>query len=208
MAPIPGALIGIPVAAAAALAGATILQQAPPVTITPPVISTPEGSRAVEQTQAGSRPPAAIVASFDGLGEGFEGPQGRATLRDPSDNSLAVGRDHIVQTVNSRMAIFTKQGKKFDTTGTVLYGPVNTNNVFRGFGGQCEALNNGDAVVRYDQLADRWLIVMPLFQPPVSEPSSPQRDGARQAPAVARRRPTRRKVPTRCATRSAAAPIR
>ena len=35
----------------------------------------------------------------------------------------------------------------------MLYGPVNTNNVFRGFGGTCEARNNGDAVVRYDQLA-------------------------------------------------------
>ena len=40
---------------------------------------------------------------------------------------------------------------------------MNTNNVFKGFGGACEARNNGDAVVRYDQLADRWLIVMPIF---------------------------------------------
>ena len=24
-------------------------------------------------------------------------------------------------------------------------------------------MNGGDAVVRYDQLADRWLIVLPLF---------------------------------------------
>jgi hypothetical protein len=132
--------------------------------ITAPVITTPEGSRAVEQTSRGTREAAALVASFDGLGEGFEGPQGTAVLRNPSDNSLAVGPDHIVQTVNSRMAIFTKTGRKYDTTGRVLYGPVNTNNVFRGFGGQCEALNNGDAVVRYDQLADRWLIVMPLFR--------------------------------------------
>src|SRR5262249_55101737 len=36
-------------------------------------------------------------------------------------------------------------------------------NVFRGFGGPCDQRNNGDAVVRYDQLADRWLIVMPIF---------------------------------------------
>ncbi len=51
------------------------------------------------------------------------------------------------------MAIFTKQGRRYKETGRVLYGPVNTNNVFRGFGGTCEARNNGDAVVRYDQLA-------------------------------------------------------
>jgi hypothetical protein len=118
----------------------------------------------VEQTASGTRPAAALVESFDGLGAGFEGPQGTANFRNPSDNSVAVGPDHVVQTVNSRMAIFTKKGSRFDATGRALYGPVETNNVFRGFGGQCEALNNGDAVVRYDQLADRWLIVMPLFR--------------------------------------------
>ena len=95
-------------------------------------------------------------------------------MRNPSDNSLAVGRDHIVQTVNTRMAIFTKMGALFGTTGTVLYGPVPSNNVFRGFGGPCEARNNGDAVVRYDQLADRWLIVMPIFsRVAVRQPTPP-----------------------------------
>jgi hypothetical protein len=117
----------------------------------------------IEQTSQGPRPPARIAASFDGLGFGFKGPQGEAVTRNPSDNSLAVGRDHVVQIVNTRMAIFTKQGRRYDTTGRVLYGPVPTNNVFRGFGGPCELRNNGDAVVRYDQLADRWLIVMPIF---------------------------------------------
>jgi hypothetical protein len=121
-------------------------------------------SISVEQREHGSKPPPEIVASFDGLGEGFEGPQGSATYRNPSDNSLAVGPDHIVQTVNSRMAIYTKKGSRYDTTGTILYGPVPTNNVFRGFAGEAAQINNGDAVVRYDQLADRWLIVMPIFR--------------------------------------------
>jgi len=148
--------------------------QAPPATPpVPPDMSLPEGAAKVEQTSLGKRDKAALVASFDGLGESFEGPQGKATLRNPSDNSLAVGRDHIVVTVNSRMAIFTKKGTKYDTTGKVLYGPVNTNNVFRGFGGQCEASNNGDAVVRYDQLADRWLIVLPLFRRGPERPDQP-----------------------------------
>jgi hypothetical protein len=117
----------------------------------------------VEQRANGTAPAPAIVASFDGMGVGFEGPQGSARSGNPSDNSIAVGPDHIVQVVNSRMAIFTKKGAKYDTTGRVLYGPVVTNNVFRGFGGDCEARNNGDAVARYDQLANRWLIVMPIF---------------------------------------------
>ena len=128
-----------------------------------PLITTPPGSDAVEQTTFGTKPPATLVASFDGLGVGFNGPQGTANLRNPSDNTLAVGPNHIVQIVNTRMAIFTKKGRQYDTTGLVLYGPGETRNVFKGFGGGCEARNNGDAVVRYDQLADRWLIVMPIF---------------------------------------------
>ena len=64
-------------------------------------------------------------------------------------------------------------GAMFDTTGKVLYGSVPTNNVFRGFTGTCEARNNGDAVVRYDQLADRWLIVMPIFRRAAARPDQP-----------------------------------
>jgi hypothetical protein len=127
----------------------------------------------IEQTVNGSRPSATKADSFDGLGAGFEGPQGTATFRNPSDNSLAVGPDHVVQTVNSRMAIFTKKSSRFETSGRVLYGPVPTNNVFRGFGGPCEARNNGDAVVRYDQLANRWLIVMPVFSRAAERPDQP-----------------------------------
>jgi len=141
----------------------------------------PSTSEDVEQRSQGPRPPATLVASFDGLGVGFDGRQGPGRSGNPSDNSLAVGSNHIVQTVNSRMAIFTKQGAMYDTTGRVLYGSVPTNNVFRGFTGTCEARNNGDAVVRYDQLADRWLIVMPIFsrleprrdQPTAATPRDP-----------------------------------
>ena len=119
--------------------------QNPPAPIPVPVITTPAGSEAVEQATQGSKPAATLVESFDGLGIGFDGPQGPGRSGNPSDNTLAVGRDHIVQAVNSRMAIFTKKGKKFDTTGKALYGSVSTNNVFKGFGGTCEARNNGDA---------------------------------------------------------------
>ncbi len=76
----------------------------------------------VEQTTPGTRPPPTLVESFDGLGFGFQGPHGPTTGRNPSDNSLAVGPNHIVQTVNSRLAIFGKRGELFDTTGDVLYG--------------------------------------------------------------------------------------
>jgi hypothetical protein len=77
-------------------------------------------SATVEQKTQGGRPPAVLLESFYGLGVGFTGPQGTANLRNPSDNSLAVGPNHIVQIVNSRMAVFTRKGALFDTTGKVL----------------------------------------------------------------------------------------
>ena len=151
-----------------------------------PVITTPPGSGAVEQVTFGTKPPATLVASFDGLGVGFTGPQGSANLLNPSDNTLAVGPNHIVQIVNTRMAIFTKKGQQYDTTGLVLYGPSETRNVFKGFGGGCEARNNGDAVVRYDQLADRWLIVMPIFRrlPVRQDAPAPGKSGEPAAQSV------------------------
>jgi hypothetical protein len=145
-----------------------------PTPITPPVMISPPGAAKVEQTSPGTRPGATLVESFDGLGVGFAGPHGTATVRNPSDNSLAVGPNHVFQIVNTRMAIFTKKGKQYAQTGKVLYGPVATNTIFKGFGGACEATNNGDAVVRYDQLANRWLVVMPTFRRGAVRPDQPQ----------------------------------
>jgi len=126
-----------------------------------PVIT--EAGAAVEQRAQGKRPRSTLVESFDGLGAGFKGPNGSATFKSPSDNSLAVGPNHIVQTVNTRIAVYTKAGGRYRKTGEVLYGPVATSTLWAGFGGVCEARNNGDGVVRYDQLARRWLFVMPIF---------------------------------------------
>src|ERR1019366_1853638 len=145
---------------------------------TSPSPASPSGGEAaksasIEQISQDRRPPAALIASFDGLGAGFTGPEGASTGRNPSDNSLAVGPNHIVQIVNSRLAVFTKKGALYDTTGKVLWGAVPTNTIFAEFGGPCELRNNGDAVARYDQLAGRWLIVMPIFSRPAGEPQGP-----------------------------------
>jgi hypothetical protein len=86
------------------------------------------------------------------------------------------------QTVNSQIVVFTRKGKRYDTTGSVLYGPIATNTVFAGFGGVCAARPNGDTVVRYDQLAGRWLIVMPIFRRAVVRAKN-ESDDARVAAA-------------------------
>src|SRR3970282_2836 len=80
---------------------------APAAPAPPPVISA--AGAAVEQTAPGTRPSAELIASFDGLGVGFEGPQGTFTGRSPSDSSLAAGPDHVVQIVNSGLPIYKKK---------------------------------------------------------------------------------------------------
>ena len=121
----------------------------------------------VEQTAPGPRPSLPMLDHFDGLGFGFTGPQGTSTTGNPSDNSLAVGPNHIFETVNTRFAVYTKRGALYDNTGTVLYGAAPNNSVFSGFAGaRCPVVNSGDAVIRYDQLAQRWLLVLPVFTAP------------------------------------------
>ena len=74
------------------LAAALGREQAPSPPPTPSPYAAPSvlpATAAVEQTSPGTGPSAALVESFDGLGLGFGGPQGVATVRNPSDNSLA-----------------------------------------------------------------------------------------------------------------------
>jgi hypothetical protein len=56
-----------------------------------------------------------------------------------------------VQTVNSHITVF-------DKTGKALFGPVQINTLFSGFGGYCEQHNDGDPLALYDPIADRWVI--------------------------------------------------
>jgi hypothetical protein len=69
----------------------------------------------------------------------------------PPDPTGDVGPNHYVQMVNSSIQIF-------DKNGATLYGPTNNNTIWSGFGGACQTRNDGDPVVLYDQLADRWLV--------------------------------------------------
>jgi hypothetical protein len=105
----------------------------------------------VVQTTASPAVPS-LSASFDGLGQGFSGPQGSFSVTGvPPDPNASVGATQIVEIVNTGFAVFSK-------TGTVLYGPANTNTLFSGFGGPCQTTDDGDAVARYDGLANRWVI--------------------------------------------------
>ena len=86
---------------------------------------------------------ATLTADFDGI---------PATGFLPPDTVGDVGPNHYVQAVNSAFAIYDRTG------GPPLVGPSPINSLWTGFGGPCETENNGDPIVNYDHLADRWLI--------------------------------------------------
>ena len=74
--------------------------------------------------------------------------QGQASPYFPPDCNGAAGPGHYMQTVNTTYAIYSK-------SGALLAGPTNMNQLFGSVpGANC---NDGDPIVLYDQLADRWL---------------------------------------------------
>jgi hypothetical protein len=96
--------------------------------------------------------------NFDGVGNGFTGPQGTFTVNAaPPDTNGAVGPQDFVQIVNTDFAVFNKDPSR-GTVGSVRFGPVQVNTLWSGFGGNCQADNDGDPIVMYDRIANRWLI--------------------------------------------------
>ena len=70
----------------------------------------------------------------------------------PPDTEGDVSPSHYVQWINLIFAIY-------DKTGAIIPGggPFAGNSIWAGFGGPCQNNNDGDPIVLYDHLADRWL---------------------------------------------------
>jgi len=70
----------------------------------------------------------------------------------PPDTDGEVGATQYVQMVNEGFQVFNK------TTGASVLGPLGISTIWNGFAGPCQTAGDGDPVVLYDQLANRWLI--------------------------------------------------
>lgn len=95
-----------------------------------------------------SAPAFDYVANFDGIENvavGF------GEYRLPPDPDLTVGENYVLAQVNSRFAIYDKQGN-------TIMPPTDTNSLWQGFGGPCELQNDGDGIVLYDRMAHRWVV--------------------------------------------------
>jgi hypothetical protein len=114
-----------------------------------PVQSGPnQGDPAIQTAITTFAAPTAGI-NFDGVGNGV---YGYTVNSAPPDTNGAVGPNHYVQWVNTAFAVFNK-------SGGLVWGPFNGNTLWSGFGGGCQANNDGDPIVQYDKIADRWIFM-------------------------------------------------
>ncbi|HEX8078360.1 MAG TPA: dockerin type I repeat-containing protein, partial [Chthoniobacterales bacterium] len=119
-----------------------------------PVVQVVPGSDSLPSSGEPTAPDAITSAA---TGFNFEGIDGSPTGATPPDNNGSVGNDQFVEMVNSRYQVWSlnRQNK----TASSLAGPANINTLFANFGGHpCQTRNNGDPVVLYDKVANRWLL--------------------------------------------------
>src|ERR1041385_3942429 len=92
--------------------------------------------------------PAPLV-TFDGV----DATEACGSLCLPPDPNGAVGPNQYVEMVNTAFSVYDKAGVR-------LSGPTAINELFTALpaNSRCRATNDGDPVVVYDQLADRWLL--------------------------------------------------
>ncbi|GAC1537974.1 MAG: hypothetical protein NVS2B7_08610 [Herpetosiphon sp.] len=114
----------------------------------------------VQTSTVGPAVAATAGLNFAGVGNGDYGFVPNAA---PPDTNGAVGATQYVQWVNESFAVFDK------TTGAIAAGfPKTGNTLWTGFGGGCEANNDGDPIAQYDKAANRWV----LTQFSVTNPST------------------------------------
>jgi hypothetical protein len=101
------------------------------------------------QTTAGPLAGTTNGLNFAGVGQGDYGFSDQYA---PPDTVGAVGATQYVQWVNTYFAVFDK------ATGALVGSLKPGNSPWVGFGGGCQTNNDGDPIVQYDKLANRWIL--------------------------------------------------
>jgi len=118
----------------------------------------------VVQKTKGTGPISGPIQNFDGIclpfGEPCAQPSSCSCL--PPDTNGEVGSTQYVQMVNSDFVVFSK-------SGAVLRPATPINQLWAGTNSECAAHNDGDPVVVYDQLANRWVLSQFVAQPTDTE---------------------------------------
>jgi hypothetical protein len=109
--------------------------------------ATPHGADTVVQSTLATPAMPSTSKNFEGIGF-----PGVACNCAPPDTNGEVGLTQYVQIVNEGYQVWNK------STGASVLGPVGISTIWNGFGGVCQSNGEGDPVVLYDQLANRWLV--------------------------------------------------
>ena len=94
----------------------------------------------VVQNTMGLQSPVNTIANFEGISN--------LNGVNPADPVGDAGLNYYLQAVNQSFAVYTK-------TGTLVYGPASLRTIWQGLGGYT---SDGDPIVLYDHLANRWFI--------------------------------------------------
>lgn len=112
------------------------------------------GPDPLRQTEQRPFPEAAITqapsVNFPGLSDDDNAVYAGTRIVPPDTNG-DVGPNHYFQYINLIYAVW-------DKSGNLLAGPFAGNAFWNGFGGSCDTNNDGDPIVLYDHLADRWFV--------------------------------------------------
>jgi chitodextrinase len=100
----------------------------------------------------GTEAATAVGSGFFGASNNDNGQQ-LGFLVAPPDTDGEVGPSHYVQMINLLTTVFDKAGNVVAGGG-----PFPSNAFWIGQGGNCEPNNQGDPIVLYDDVADRWLV--------------------------------------------------
>ena len=107
-----------------------------------------DADRALANSSDAPMPPASLT--FDGLSNSDNAAAYGFRVVPPDPNG-DIGLNHYVQTVNVLTRVF-------DKNGTALTPPFKLSSIFSVLGTPCSQRNDGDPIVLYDALADRWIL--------------------------------------------------
>ena len=100
--------------------------------------------------QIGSQPMPTPSLSFDGLSSN-DNAAAYGTRVLPPDTIGDVGLNHYVQAINLLFRVYDKDGNPQTP-------PLKMSSLFKPLGTPCAIRNDGDPIVLYDSLADRWIL--------------------------------------------------
>jgi len=121
--------------------------------IPPPQTLQAFGADTALQKKATGTLPVGAIDVIEGIGEGLvTNGQTYQVTSFPADTTGAAGSTQYVQWVNTTLLVIDKTSKQ------PVLGPMDGSALWRGFGGNCEHSNDGDPIVLFDRMANRWVL--------------------------------------------------